>query len=452
MAQTARGLGPDERAYRRLFEPLVRDSEALFAELLGPLRPPRRPLLMARFGLSGLRSAVGLARSRFEDERARALLGGCAAHSMLSVRAPASAAFGLVLMLSAHAVGWPVARGGSQRLADALAAHLRELGGSVATGQMIESLDELPRGAGRVLLDLAPRGVLELAGGRLPERYRRALSRYRYGPGHLQARLGARRPDPVARARGGPRRHRAPGRDARRAGRVRARGRPRPASRAPVRAAGAARLRSQPGPRGPAYGLGLLPRAVGLHARHDSRHRGPGGALCTRLPRADRRPARDGQRRGRAPQSQLRGRRDHRRQPGPAPALHAPGGTAGALLDPGARPVHLLVVHATGRRRPRDVRLLGGPRRAAPPARSRADETDVSTYTGRMVEFVRSAAARLPRRVRSTAPRRSGRGPAARPGRRPGSPRARRGPRRRPPGRCRRAARRSDRRRRRGTS
>ena len=138
---------------------------------------------MARFGLSGLRSAVGLARSRFEDERARALLGGCAAHSMLSVRAPASAAFGLVLMLSAHAVGWPVARGGSQRLADALAAHLRELGGSVATGQMIESLDELPRGAGRVLLDLAPRGVLELAGGRLPERYRRALSRYRYGPG-----------------------------------------------------------------------------------------------------------------------------------------------------------------------------------------------------------------------------------------------------------------------------
>ena len=263
-----RGLGPDERAYRRLFEPLVRDSEALFAELLGPLRPPRRPLLMARFGLSGLRSAVGLARSRFEDERARALLGGCAAHSMLSVRAPASAAFGLVLMLSAHAVGWPVARGGSQRLADALAAHLRELGGSVATGQMIESLDELPRGAGRVLLDLTPRGVLELAGGRLPERYRRALSRYRYGPGIFKLDWALDAPDPVARARGGARRHRAPGRHARRARRVRARGRTRAPSRAPVRAAGAAQLSTPAGLRragtrpGPTATCRRAPRAT----------------------------------------------------------------------------------------------------------------------------------------------------------------------------------------------
>ena len=366
VADTARGLGPDERAYRRLFEPLVRDSEALFAELLGPLRPPRRPLLMARFGLSGLRSAVGLARSRFEDERARALLGGCAAHSMLSVRAPASAAFGLVLMLSAHAVGWPVARGGSQRLADALAAHLRELGGSVATGQMIESLDELPRGAGRVLLDLAPRGVLELAGGRLPERYRRALSRYRYGPGIFK----------LDWALDGPIPWRAP--EVARAGTVHLGGtldELAASEHAAVHGHHHERpfvllvqpsCRPQPGPGGAAHGLGLLPRAVGLHARHDSRHRGPGGALCTRLPRADRRPARDGQRRGRAPQSQLRGRRDHRRQPGPAPALHAPGGTAGALLHPGARPVHLLRVHAAGRRRPRDVRLLGRARRAAP--------------------------------------------------------------------------------------
>jgi phytoene dehydrogenase-like protein len=181
--ETARALGPDERAYRRLFGPLVRDSESLFREILGPLRPPRHPLVLGRFGLSGIRSAVGLARSRFDGERARALLGGCCAHSMLSLRAPVSAAFGIVLALSAHAVGWPVARGGSQRLADALASHLRSLGGEVETGRPVESLDELPAGAAPVLLDVTPRQLLRLAAGRLPDAYRRGLGRYRYGPG-----------------------------------------------------------------------------------------------------------------------------------------------------------------------------------------------------------------------------------------------------------------------------
>ena len=180
---TAAGLGPDERSWRRLFGPLVRHSEALLGELLGPLRPPRHPLLMARFGLSGLRSARALARSRFEGERARALLAGSCAHSMLSLRTPASAAFGIVLTLGAHAVGWPVARGGSQRLADALVAHLRSLGGTLETGRPVGSLDELGPGAGPVLLDLTPRQVLRIAGRRLPGVYRRRLSRYRYGPG-----------------------------------------------------------------------------------------------------------------------------------------------------------------------------------------------------------------------------------------------------------------------------
>ncbi|MDQ3768153.1 MAG: NAD(P)-binding protein, partial [Actinomycetota bacterium] len=93
---TAHGLGPDAEAYRRLFEPLVRDADALMRQVLGPLRPPRHPLALARFGLDALRSASGLARSRFTTERARALLAGCSAHSTLSLRAPVSAAFGLV--------------------------------------------------------------------------------------------------------------------------------------------------------------------------------------------------------------------------------------------------------------------------------------------------------------------------------------------------------------------
>ncbi|MEA2454982.1 MAG: hypothetical protein QOI45_1244 [Thermoleophilaceae bacterium] len=182
VSATAAGLGPDADAYRGLFEPLVREAGALFADVLGPLRPPRHPLLLSRFGLSAIRSATGLARSRFEGERARALLAGCCAHSMLSLRAPVSAAFGIVLAMSAHAVGWPVARGGSQRLADALAEHLRSLGGTIETGRWVESLAELDA-FGPALLDVTPRQLRDLAGDRLPDRYRRALARYRYGPG-----------------------------------------------------------------------------------------------------------------------------------------------------------------------------------------------------------------------------------------------------------------------------
>jgi len=180
---TAAGLGIDERVYLRMFEPLVRDGELLFDALLGPARPPRHPMALARFAADGMRSVDRLARSRFAGERARALLAGCSAHSMLSLRAPVSAAFGIVLAMSAHAVGWPVARGGSQRLADALASYLRSLGGAIETGRRIASLDELPVGREPVLLDVTPRQLLALAGGRLPDGYRRRLARYRYGPG-----------------------------------------------------------------------------------------------------------------------------------------------------------------------------------------------------------------------------------------------------------------------------
>jgi phytoene dehydrogenase-like protein len=179
---TARGLDLDAQAYRRLFDPLVGSSDNLMREILGPLRPPSHPLLMARFGSSALRSASGLARSRFEGKRARALLAGCAAHSMLSLRSPATAAFGIVLALSAHRVGWPVVRGGSQRLADALASQLRSLGGRIEVGHWVQSLDELPD-AGIMLVDVTPRQLLRLAGRRLPGGYARRLGRYRYGPG-----------------------------------------------------------------------------------------------------------------------------------------------------------------------------------------------------------------------------------------------------------------------------
>src|SRR5215210_6713909 len=178
---TAAQLGGDERKYRRLFEPLVRDRGRLVPFLLGPRPVPRHPVGAARFGLLGLRSALGLT-SRFGDARAKALFAGLAAHSIQSLRRSPTASFGLVLGLLGHAYGWPLVRGGSQGLADSLASHLRSLGGEIETGRPIESIDELPA-ASMTLLDLTPRQIVRIAGHRLPDRYLRALRRYRYGPG-----------------------------------------------------------------------------------------------------------------------------------------------------------------------------------------------------------------------------------------------------------------------------
>ena len=175
-------LGEDDERWRRLFAPLVRDPESLLDEILAPLHVPAHPLTLARFGLRALLPATTVARRSFRGARARGLFAGLAAHSMLPLERPASAAFGLMLGLLGHAVGWPFPRGGSQALSDALASYLRSLGGEIETGRRVESLAEL--GETRlVVLDVTPRGLLELAGDRLPDRYRRRLERYRYGPG-----------------------------------------------------------------------------------------------------------------------------------------------------------------------------------------------------------------------------------------------------------------------------
>lgn len=179
---TAEGLGADAGAYRRLMTPLATDWERLALALLRPLLPPRHPLALARFGLNAARSARGLAEGRFREERSRALLAGLAAHSVLPLERATTAAFGLVLGMLGHAVGWPLPRGGSQRVADALASHLRSLGGEVVTNEWVRSVDDLPP-ARAVLLDVTPRQLLRLAGHRLARGYRRQLERYRYGPG-----------------------------------------------------------------------------------------------------------------------------------------------------------------------------------------------------------------------------------------------------------------------------
>src|SRR5215218_1555738 len=176
-------LGRDAGAWRRLFGPLAGEWDRLVPMLLRPVpRPPRHPLLLARFGLPGLLSAVALARLAFRDPAARALLAGMSAHSMLRLSQPLSGSFGLVLGLLAHAVGWPVARGGSGAIAAALEAEARGLGVELVTAHRVDALRDLPP-ARAVLLDLTPRQVLALAGDRLPAGYRRQLAGFRYGPG-----------------------------------------------------------------------------------------------------------------------------------------------------------------------------------------------------------------------------------------------------------------------------
>src|SRR4051794_8751325 len=176
---TAAGLGGDAQAYRRLVAPLQARFPELLAGVLGPItRVPRHPFLLARFGAC---AALPAARLPFRGVRSRALMAGLAAHSFLPLTAPLTSSFALIFAITAHASGWPLPRGGSQRIADALAAYLRSLGGEIVTGQPVESLDELE---GRTILcDVTPRQFLQLAGGRLEGRYRRSLEAFRYGPG-----------------------------------------------------------------------------------------------------------------------------------------------------------------------------------------------------------------------------------------------------------------------------
>jgi phytoene dehydrogenase-like protein len=173
----------DARTYRRWVEPMARDWELVVDAFLGPVRPlavARHPFALSRFGMPALLPAATLAR-RFRSAAARALVAGAGAHSFLPLTAPLTGGLGLALLVSGHAVGWPIPRGGSQRIADALASVLEELGGEIATAAPVASLRALT--SHRVaLLDLAPRPALEVSDGRLRGLYAAQLRRFRHGP------------------------------------------------------------------------------------------------------------------------------------------------------------------------------------------------------------------------------------------------------------------------------
>lgn len=172
-----------EVAYRKVFEPLMPHADSLLEAFMGPPKFPANPLAMAGFGMRALPAALDAARLWFDDEKARALLAGNAAHSVIPLDRPlATNAIGLMLMLTGHAYGWPVAKGGSQRITAAMIAFLESLGGRIETGWPVVSLDELPHAASYIF-DTSPSAMSSIAGERLPDRYRKSLARYRHGPG-----------------------------------------------------------------------------------------------------------------------------------------------------------------------------------------------------------------------------------------------------------------------------
>jgi phytoene dehydrogenase-like protein len=194
--QTVEALNEDGAHYGRLMRPLVAQWEGLANELLQPLlHVSYRPFLMARFGLLALRSAVGLAKHCFRAEPARALFAGLAAHSMIPLEAPASAAIGLVLGLFGHAVGWPLPRGGAIRISEALAEHLRSLGGRIETGREVISLDHLPK-TDAVFLDTSVWQAADLARERVSSRLHRRLASFPHGPSIFKIDYALDRPIP----------------------------------------------------------------------------------------------------------------------------------------------------------------------------------------------------------------------------------------------------------------
>ena len=182
MDATCAGLGPDGPAYRRLLDPFLRDPHAFLSDALGPLAIPRHPLLLARFAMAGLPSAVRLARRRFHETRARALFAGLAAHAIQSLDRLLTGSVGMIFALTGHVQEWPIVAGGSQGITRALASLLGRLGGRIQTGTPITSAGQLPP-ARMYLFDTSPNQLASVAGDFLPGGYLKRIRRYRYGPG-----------------------------------------------------------------------------------------------------------------------------------------------------------------------------------------------------------------------------------------------------------------------------
>jgi len=195
LQMTGDALGADGKAYKNLMAPFVENHEKLLMEILQPLHFPENPLLVARFAMDAVHSARHLAETTFRHDRTRALFAGLAAHAMIPLEKPLTASFGIVLATLAHAVGWPILKGGSQNLAEALAGTFNNTGGEIQAGRSISSWDQLPQ-AKYYLFDVTPRQLLNVKGLGLSDHYRTRLGRFRYGPGVHKVDWALREPIP----------------------------------------------------------------------------------------------------------------------------------------------------------------------------------------------------------------------------------------------------------------
>ena len=196
LATTAKELGPDGPAYRKLFRPLVEHWQQVMNEVLQPMPIlPHHPFLLAGFGLRAIQPATVLSEALFQGGRARALFAGMAAHSILKLEMPLSSAFGMILGGAGHAVGWPVPQGGAQSITNALTGVLHSLGGRILTNSPVTSLDGLGN-PDLLLCDVTPRQFLALGEHHLPRSFRKSLRQYRYGPGIFKVDYALREPIP----------------------------------------------------------------------------------------------------------------------------------------------------------------------------------------------------------------------------------------------------------------
>jgi phytoene dehydrogenase-like protein len=198
IAATAAQLGLDGATYHRLMSRWTEQWPMIAEHVLGPLvGVPAHPVAVARFGLNSLASARFTTRHRFESAEAKALFAGCAAHAFLPLTHPLSASFGWLLMVTGHVFGWPVAKGGSQSIADALTSYIRSLGGVIETGRMVGDLAEIPA-TPITILDITPTAFATIAGDRLPSGYLKRARRFRYGPAAFKVDFAVDRPIPWA--------------------------------------------------------------------------------------------------------------------------------------------------------------------------------------------------------------------------------------------------------------
>lgn len=178
---TAETLGLDCKAYSSLMEKVTKNWDNLLPDLLAPLHLPKHPLSLLRFATLALRSSLGLSQSHFRETTASSFLAGLSAHAMLPLEKPMTAAFGLILAAIGHRWGWPIAEGGSQKIAESLASYFQSLGGKIVVGRKVHSIDELTTRL--ILCDITPKQLIQIAGHRLPEKIKAKLRHFHYGPG-----------------------------------------------------------------------------------------------------------------------------------------------------------------------------------------------------------------------------------------------------------------------------